>query len=180
MFNAVRLEPHSINYHRSSQRYLASIVNGQALQQALSCAGGIDWAWSAMDKPSGMIEMSMRENNCSGCNGAQSAKPICPAIYHNPGVVVLNQQCAMSSVPARAYFDLAACAEEGEFKHGVFCCHCLPKSPIPAHYRNLPAHPGILQPAATMFENATTARTYIVIWQSLALRQIKTSPSPLY
>lgn len=126
MLNPARLEPHSANRYRSCERYLASIMNGPALQQALSFAGGIDWAGRAMNEPSGMIKMRMRENDCSRRNGVKPPKPIRPAIYHDPGALMLNQQCAMASVPSRAYFDLAACAEKREFKRGVLCCHGLP------------------------------------------------------
>jgi hypothetical protein len=160
MLNPIRLKPYSANRHRSCERYLASIMNGPALQQALGFAGGTDRAWGAVNEPSGMIEMRMRKNDCSRRNGVKPPKPICPAIYHDPGVLVLNQQCTMASVPARTYFDLAARTEEGDFKHGVFCCHHLPKSTILARYRSLPARSQeFCSPVAPKFPMPATAGT---------------------
>ena len=96
-------------------------MDGLASQQALGFAGGIDRARDAMNEPSGMIEMSMREDDCSRRKGGQPAKPIRPAIDHDPSLFVHNQQCTVPVVTARAYFDLAARAEKRKFKHIVFC-----------------------------------------------------------
>jgi hypothetical protein len=134
-----------------------------------------------MDKPSRVIEMSMRENDCSGCNGVKPAKPICPAIYHDPGVLVLNQQCTMASVPGRTYFDLAACAEKREFKHSVFAVPVCQRALFFSYALQKPACAARNSAASgTDVSNAGHCREHIVIWQSLALRQIKTSPSLLY
>jgi len=65
-----------------------------------------------------------RENDCSRRKGGQPAKPIRPAIDHDPSLFVHNQQCTVPVVAARAYFDLAARAEERKFKHIVFATDC--------------------------------------------------------
>jgi len=75
MLNAIRLEVHPANFHCLHQRYDAAIANREAHQQALRLASGVDRAWCALGKPSGMIEVGMREHDCSRRNSAQPAKP---------------------------------------------------------------------------------------------------------
>ena len=121
-----------------------------------------------MGKPSSMIEMSMRKNDGGRRHNVQPAKPINPAIKHDPGILVLNQQCSMPSVSARAHFDLTARAEERKFKR---VCHHLPPN-------SLLAHPwiwrGILQVARSVNRTLMPAdqswKEHIIIWQSLTLR----------
>ena len=100
-------------------------------------------------------------------HNVQPAKPINPAIKHDPGILVLNQQCSMPSVSARAHFDLTARAEERKFKR---VCHHLPPN-------SLLAHPwiwrGILQVARSVNRTLMPAdqswKEHIIIWQSLTL-----------
>ena len=120
MLNPVCFEVHSINFHCLRQRYDAAIANREAHQQAPRLASGVDRAWCAFAKPSGMIEVGMCEHDCSRRNSAQPAKPICPTIDHDAGVVVFNQQCTVALMPTRVYPDLTPCAEKLEFEHVVF------------------------------------------------------------
>ena len=100
MLNPIRLEAYAADRYRTRQRYSASLANGQAPQQALRFIGGVNRARCALGKPAGMIAMGMRQHDCRWRNGAQAAKPVRSAIDHNAGIMVLNQQRAMASVPA--------------------------------------------------------------------------------
>ena len=62
-----------------------------------------------------MIVVGVGEYNGGGSDPGARLEPIGPAIDHDAGAALSDEERAVAAVAARSCFDLAARAEEGEF-----------------------------------------------------------------
>src|SRR6516164_7359576 len=108
------LEPYSTDCHAFSQCQPMLIANGIAMKQVQCFLGGVDRARSAFGKARGMIGMCVSEYDRSWCNRAELSQPVRAAIDHDTRILIVNEQRAMASVPARTDLDFTTSAEEGQ------------------------------------------------------------------
>jgi len=52
----------------------------------------IDRAWRTFGQAPGMIRMGVREDDCSRRDARKPTEPVCSAIDHDAGIIILNEQ----------------------------------------------------------------------------------------
>ena len=112
MLNGIGLERYSANRDCFFDRHTASITEGKTTNQAQRLACSINWARCALSKTSGVIWMSMCQQDRRWRNGRQSAKPIRAAINHDSSIILLDKQRTVASMPTRINLELAPRTEK--------------------------------------------------------------------
>lgn len=93
------------------------------MQQAQGFACCINRTRSTFGEASGVVAMGVGKNDCGRRDGVQSAEPVRPAIDHDPGISMRDQQSAMAPVATRGDIDLASRAKKYEFERIVVRRH---------------------------------------------------------
>jgi hypothetical protein len=70
--------------------------------------------------------MGMRENNRARRDGRKQVEPIRPAIDHDAGVIVPDEQRTVTPMETGTNLDFAARTKEYQFKYTCYCWHFVP------------------------------------------------------
>jgi hypothetical protein len=88
-----------------------------------------------------VIRMCVCEQDGSRRNRAEPSQPVRPAIDHDTRIATVNEQRAMTSVPARTDLNFPASAEEGQLNcpNVRFHTDLRPRSGLPTEVRLQPS-----------------------------------------
>jgi hypothetical protein len=98
MLNRIGSKRYAVNYHWVSKRHWAPVANWKAVEQIRCFPRRVDRALGAFHQAPGVIGMRVGEDDRGRRNGGQLTEPIRSAIDHDAGVIVPNEQRAVTPV----------------------------------------------------------------------------------
>ena len=93
-------EPNAANQRGPSQRHCAPVEDRQTTKQFPRRRRRVDRTRSAVEEARRMVGVRMREDDRGRSNSMQTTQPVRAAVDHDAGIILLDKQRAVTSMPA--------------------------------------------------------------------------------